>query len=565
MTNKKTTKPKTKTTLSQKQKTAIGIGLLGVLLIAILVGVVFVFQNKTDEFSVNTGVDASTLTGDAQTLTVGEDGVEITSGGIYELKTNIESGCVIVRADNADVELILNNVSITNSDGPAIYVESADNFYLQLVGSNTLVATTSSDYNGAIYSKDDILIYGDGSLDITSNIDGIVGKDDLQIDGGKFTISAEDDGIVGKDSVKVTGGVFDITAGGDGFKTSNETEKGDAEFTGGTFTINTGSDGLQIIANLLISGGTFDITAGNGSGTTSTSSQWLGSNTSDSSSTKGIKADSSVQIDSGTITVNSQDDAFHSNGNVTINGGVINLASGDDGMHADNDLTVNGGTINITKAYEGIEGGTITINDGDIKVVASDDGFNAAGGSDTTSGRVGGQNNFAGDTSKVLTINGGTIYVNASGDGLDSNGNLYIAGGTTYVDGPTNNGNGPIDYGDSGCEFKITGGTLIAVGSSGMAVNATSATQTTVMINLTSSYTGAFTFGDISYSPAKSYQSVLISSDKLSLGSTYTLKINNTDVQSVTLNNVITTSGTAGMQPGMGQGRQGGMQGSGRR
>ena len=184
MTNKKTTKPKTKTTLSQKQKTAIGIGLLGIILIAILVGVVFVFQNKTDEFSVNTGVDASTLTGDAQTLTVGEDGVEITSGGIYELKTNIESGCVIVRADNADVELILNNVSITNSDGPAIYVESADNFYLQLVGSNTLVATTSSDFNGAIYSKDDILIYGDGSLDITSNIDGIVGKDDFDLGAG---------------------------------------------------------------------------------------------------------------------------------------------------------------------------------------------------------------------------------------------------------------------------------------------------------------------------------------------------------------------------------------------
>lgn len=75
---------KQKKSLTNKQKTAIGLSLLGILLIAILFGVIYIFQNKEDIFSVETGVDASTLTGDASTLTVGEDGVEITSGGIYK-------------------------------------------------------------------------------------------------------------------------------------------------------------------------------------------------------------------------------------------------------------------------------------------------------------------------------------------------------------------------------------------------------------------------------------------------------------------------------------------------
>ncbi|RYD04943.1 hypothetical protein N752_12205 [Desulforamulus aquiferis] len=56
--------------------------------------------------------------------------------------------------------------------------------------------------------------------------------------------------------------------------------------------------------------------------------------------------------------------------------------------------------------------------------------------------------------------------INASGDGIDSNGSLYMDGGTVLVNGPTNNGNGPLDH-DRMAE--ITGGTLVAAGSSGMA------------------------------------------------------------------------------------------------
>lgn len=58
-----------------------------------------------------------------------------------------------------------------------------------------------------------------------------------------------------------------------------------------------------------------------------------------------------------------------------------------------------------------------------------------------------------------IIINGGTITVDADGDGLDSNGNIFIKGGTTTVNGPTNAGNGALDYGDNNCFFRRRHGT----------------------------------------------------------------------------------------------------------
>ena len=115
-----------------------------------------------------------------------------------------------------------------------------------------------------------------------------------------------------------------------------------------------------------------------------------------------------------------------------------------------------------------------------------------------------------------------------------------------------------MDYGDSGSEFVITGGTLIAVGSSGMAVNATSADQPSVLMNLSGSYSGALSFGSINYTPSKTYNSVLISSPELNTGNSYTLTINGKDVQTTSITSNVVSTGTAGMMPGMGNGQQGG-------
>ena len=210
-------------------------------------------------------------------------------------------------------------------------------------------------------------------------------------------------------------------------------------------------------------------------------------------------------------------------------------------MHADNEITINKGTININKSYEGIEAYKITINDGTINVTSSDDGINIGGGNDN-SGQGSRQDKFMdSNNGGLLTINGGTIYVNSEGDGLDSNGSITMTSGVVHVDGPTNNGNGALDYNGT---FDISGGELIAVGSSGMVQNVSnSSTQNTVLVTLSSQASGSIEFAGITYSPKKSYQSIVISSPSLKTNETYTLTAGN-NTQSVSLTSTVTSVGT---------------------
>lgn len=473
----------------------------------------------------------------------------INSGGIYTL-TGDYNNTITVNATKADIKLVLNNVNI-NTNGPAINIEAADNVYIELIGDNTIKSNTTQELNGAIYSKADLCFIGDGKLNITSNIDGIVGKDDLQFNSGVYTISASDEGLVGKDSLVIKGGTFNIDVSGNGIKTSNEQEKGIMIIENGVFNIKSKGDGITSISSLTINNGTFNIESGNGTNRTITSSN---------DSMKGIKSKGDLSINGGTINIESTDDSIHSKGNLTIINSNITIESADDGIHADNDLYFKDSTVNINKAYEGVEGLNITIDSGNISVIASDDGFNAAGGDGSSGGRPGSANYSNNKSNSNLTINGGTIYVNAQGDGLDSNGNIIITGGETIVDGPTNGGNGPCDYGDGGSyKFEVTGGSLIAVGSKDMAVAPTSGTTvTSVLMNLDTTYSDEFEFGDIKYKPAKTYSSILIVSNKLNKGNTYDLKINNNKIISLQLNDTITTSGTTGHGGGPGGGDHGG-------
>ncbi len=495
-------------------------------------------------------------------VTVDGDTITITQEGTYILTGTLTNGQVQVNVSNSEkVQIVLDNVSVTNESSAAIYIVQADKVFLTMAegSSNSLevtgefVAIDDNNIDGAIYSKDDLTINGNGTLTVTcASGHGIVSKDDLVITSGTYVITAEGgNGLSGKDCVLIADGDFTISASNDAIHSENSDDNtlGYIYIAGGTFDLTAsasdGSEGIDASYIIQVEGGTFTIT---------------------SSAGKGVKADSGVSLAGAQMTVTAYDDAIHSNGVIEITSGTYTLSSSDDGIHADEELTIDGGTITVTKSYEGLEALTITINDGEISIVSSDDGINAAGGSDSSGfmSGMGGGRDWGGSTSSggTLIINGGTIEIDAGGDGIDSNGTLEINGGAVYVSGPTSSADCAVDWESSGV---INGGILIAAGASGMQESLdSSSSQCSILISASGSANDTITITDsdgtvlASYTTSKQYGCVVISCPEIESDGTYTVTCGDTET-SVTMSGTVYSDG--GMGSGMGGGMNGGMNG----
>jgi hypothetical protein len=491
--------------------------------------------------------------------------ITITAAGVYAFSGKLDNGQIIVDVqDKGTVKLVLNGAEINSSDSSPIYVKNSSKTIISLQeGTQNLIKdgekyvledTANNEPNAAIFSKGDLIINGTGSLTVYGNYNnGIQSKDDLKITAGNINIYAKDDGLLGKDLLLVKEGNIKIEAGGDGLKSTNDTEegKGFIGLQGGTFEIKSGADGIQAGTSMLITGGKYTIVTGGGSAGAPVKvkeegpgrpmggpGQGANTNTTNTTTTtagntqsfKAIKAASDISISGGTFTIDSADDSIHSNNTINIAGGEFSLTAGDDGIHADASIIVKDGKINIAKSYEGIESALITIDGGETNIIASDDGLNVGGGADGSSvnGRTE-QNSFSSSGDRKLTINGGYIVVNSEGDSLDSNGSMYMNGGTVVVSGPTANNNGALDYDG---EFVVKGGFLIAAGSSGMAqAPSDSSTQYSLAMSFSSTQeAGKFiALKDSSgktitaFAPKKQYQTVVITSPELKKDGEYTI------------------------------------------
>ena len=494
------------------------------------------------------------------------DGVEvvdktitINSGGTYEVSGTLEDGQIIVdSADEINVYIVFNGVDISCSNSAPIYVKSAKNTIITLADNSENYLSDGSEYlyeelnddgtvtdepSACIFSKDDLTINGNGTLNVVGNYNnGIASKDDLKITAGTVNVTAVNNGLKGKDSIAIKGGEITVNSTGDGVKSDNteDTTKGYIIIEGGSLNITSGGDGIQAETTLTISDGDINIVSGGGSSNVATHAEsfqmgpWANpSNTSSSSSSetgsaKALKAGTALTVDGGNITIDSADDSIHTNDTVTINGGKFQIKAGDDGIHADSALVINGGDINITESYEGLEAADITINDGNINLVASDDGLNAAGGNDTSqSAGVFGGDKFSASNG-TITINGGYIVIDVAGDGVDSNGSITMTNGTVIVNGPENSGNGALDYDTT---FDISGGVFVAAGNNGMVqAPSTSSSQASINVSLPSSSSNSMVSildasGNtiLSFTPSKTYQSVVISTPELVIGSNYSV------------------------------------------
>ncbi|MBQ5440401.1 MAG: carbohydrate-binding domain-containing protein, partial [Clostridia bacterium] len=380
--------------------------------------------------------------------------------------------------------------------------------------------------DGAVYSNDDLTVNGSGDLDVTSSMHGIVCKDDLKFTGGTVSITADKIGVQAGDSVSLSKAVLDIDSYHDGIQIENS--DGDSYYYSedSTVTVNADYDGI----NVGTSGDSFTGFVKIVSGSTNIVSGGGSDNSKSDTSQKGIKCRGDIIIgtndnDELTLNVSGADDAVNSKGTVYVNGGTLTLSSSDDGISAYSAIEINDGDVDITKSYEGLEAGEVTLNGGSVKINSSDDGVNTAGGTDA--------DELVKTENGTLTINDGYIYVNASGDGLDSNGSVYVNGGTVIIEGPSDNGNAALDKGDDDSfVLSINGGTVLALGSSAKAKNFDSGEQCSALITVSGSDGTKITMSDgFEFTASKKFDCIVYSSPNLEQGKTYTATVGETSVE----------------------------------
>lgn len=202
--------------------------------------------------------------------------------GVYRLTGELIDKPLIVDTSRDRVKLILDNVTIKNSTGPAIICRSTDNLAIKLVGENVLqdgdkYEPEYADIKGAIHSETELVFDGDGSLAIITKHDAIHGNESIRILNGDFNISAGDDAIHAKNALIIDGGSIKIAKSYEGLESANIT------INSGTISIVSSDDGINV----------------NSSGF--------------------------VSVNGGDIHINASGDGIDSNGHIYINGGAVSI------------------------------------------------------------------------------------------------------------------------------------------------------------------------------------------------------------------------------------------------
>jgi hypothetical protein len=442
---------------------------------------------------------------------------------------------------------------------------------------STLTDSSANTLKGCFYCKGHLEFDGSGTLNITGNASNALwAKEYVQLKKGFGTLNilgSQNDGINCNYYFQQNGGVVKINnVGDDGIqcsKSDNDTDTentGDVIIKGGTMDISvtaTAAKGITADGNISIKK---DKTVPAITINTTGEGEWdsddnetkacacissdanitiydgLLTLTSTGKGGKGIKCDSVMTINGGTISVTTTGDQYtygtwggHSDNTAS------NLSSSAKGIKSKGNMFINGGTINVSAsgtAAEGIESkGTLTITDGTVTVSSNDDCINS---------------------SSHMYIKGGQIYVTASGnDGLDSNGNMYIQGGTIVAYGTTAPECGIDANEEQHFTVFFTGGTLIGIGGGNSHPTTSASTQgyvtysgsvgsgTTLLLRKGTTDILAFTMGRSYSSGAKLYEpiggggqggggghggggsqggtSFIITSPNISSGSSYTL------------------------------------------
>lgn len=201
-------------------------------------------------------------------VTGSHEGVEITSASGYVtvnstvkdityLLSGSGQGQLTIYGTNRH-QLILNGLTLTCSDGPAINNQCKKSCFVVLQGTNSLTdgstyATSSEDRKAAFFSEGQIILSGGGSLNIKGNYkNGLCSDDYIRFaeTTGKLTITAVNKGIEANDGIYFEGGTFVINASSEGIESDSV-----LVISGGEIYVKAVDDAINSGDDLTISGG----------------------------------------------------------------------------------------------------------------------------------------------------------------------------------------------------------------------------------------------------------------------------------------------------------------------
>ena len=451
-------------------------------------------------------VDLSALSKDVNAdgaTVLSNDVTTITTAGSYIL-TGAYAGMTVSVGNGETAHLFLNNATISGGAGIAISNTNKKSTLIITACENTEneVASKGDDVN-AIHVKGTLKINGTGTIKVSAKKNGIKVSKGLSIADSTINLIAGNHALSARFIEAENAKINVLSAGKDALNAECDDETQEFTLDEGYVSLKSSKvfasvsgDGIQADTFVYITGGSVDIeTAATfvSYGAESMATYNLseddfryiksgdtykkiddvatkGARYAMIQSAKGIKCGEIkyeidgteyavtkntnyfIVIDGARVKINSSDDAIHTNsGNVLIKGGTLDLTTLDDGIHADELVKIDGGEITVNGSYEGIEGAYVEIGGGTIYITASDDGINAASDDESVN--------------EHIIISGGTITVDASGDGLDSNGTIYVTGGTLIVYGPTTGADTGLDA-DGG--ILIDGGNVFVASSKEM-------------------------------------------------------------------------------------------------
>ena len=458
-------------------------------------------------------LSGSTAQSNGSGVSINNATVTISKEGCYLISGELEDGQIIVDAGDSDkVQLVLDKASIHCSTGSAILVRNADKVKVTLAADSENELSDGTEYqtdddnpDAALFSKDDLVINGSGSLTVQGNYKhGIAGNDDLVITGGRLTVNSLSHALRGKDSVAILDGTFVLTSQKDGIQASNteDSTKGWVQIDGGNFTIQSSGDGIQAETNLSIYDGSFTITSGGGAvnGADHTENRGggfgrPGGNRPDSANGQTSPEMPSQPAEGGQtpseMPSQPAEGEQSSSGNESDYSELIfdpddfDDTSTDDsdttvstkGIKAGNALLIQQGTFVIDSADDAIHSNySVTIDGGSFQLSSGDDGIHAEAYLNINGGTTTIAESYEGLEAAQIHISGGTTQVFSSDDGLNA------TGGSSFelVDGllvlkdisssdteQTFCGRGGMFEVEDNCDITISGGNLTVTTSNG--------------------------------------------------------------------------------------------------